>query len=105
MEETAKGLAYRVNPFCPKCKEEHLYFTIYISEKEQEILDDYYEVNKDRPHWELLIAPAPLVIEREFECPLCGTKFKKCVGIMRENQVGYSAPDFIPMGVVPVFSE
>lgn len=93
---------YRVNPFCPSCGEEHVYYNIEISEEEQKIVDDYYEQHKNETTLALLLSPAPLYVERGFQCPCCKTTFTKTVGIIRECRKGYSSPDIIPMGVTPV---
>lgn len=58
---------YRVNPFCPNCKEEHLYYDITISEEEQKILDDYYMKNQGLSSVVLLLSAPPLVVERTFQ--------------------------------------
>ena len=93
---------YRVNPFCPSCGEEHIYYDIEISEEEQKIVDDYYEQHKNETTWFLLLSPAPLYVEREFRCPCCKKTFTEKVGIMRECRKEYSSPDMIPMGVTPI---
>lgn len=93
---------YRVNPFCPNCGEEHVYYDIEISEEEQKIVDDYYEQHKNETTIVLLLNPAPLRVERKFRCPCCNTVFTKEVSIIRECRIGYSSPDMVPVGVTPV---
>lgn len=88
---------YRVNPFCPSCMEEHAYYDVEISEEEQKIVDDYYEQHKNETTLRLLLSPAPLYVEREFQCPCCKKIFTKMVGIVRECRIEYLNPDTIPI--------
>ena len=39
---------YRVNPFCPHCGEEHCYWTVMLSDEEQEMLDNYYKSREEQ---------------------------------------------------------
>jgi hypothetical protein len=89
---------YRVNPFCPNCKEEHNYYDITISKEEQKILDEYYYNNRHKSSLALLLEDSPLVVERTFRCPVCSTVFSKKVEIIREQNLEYHDPDYIPMG-------
>lgn len=82
-------LTYRVNPFCPNCGEEHLYFEIQISEEEQRQVESFYEANKDCSPIRLTLERAvPLTVTREFECPCCGAVFEASVPICREWYLG-----------------
>lgn len=97
---------YRVNPFCPYCGEEHCYFNIKLTDEEQKILDDYYEnVKGDSSGLAVLLNALdnpPLVVKREFKCG-CGKSFEKNVAVFREDELGYSSPDYIgPLGTSPV---
>lgn len=94
---------YRVNPFCPKCGEEHAYYDILISEEEQEKLDNYYKEHQGESSLALLLKGAPLIAEKYFRCPVCKTEFSKRVGISRENCIDYKSDDYIPIGQFPVF--
>jgi len=98
-----EGRKYRVNPFCPNCGEEHAYYTICITEEEQQQVDKFYEEKKYRSELESLLGPCALYLEREFRCPVCGAVFKKVVGIYREANLNYKSKNLIPMGVHPVF--
>lgn len=99
-----KDRCYRVNPFCPNCKEEHLYWTIVISEEDQEKMDSYYAAaaKKNLSPLAIMLEGPPLWVERTFQCPICETEFTKAVGIFREDRIGYHADYFIPMGRVPI---
>lgn len=101
-----EGRKYRVNPFCPNCGEEHAYWTIAITEEEQKIVDKYYEDNKFKSTLEMVFAEIknpPLVVEKEFQCPVCRTVFIKRVPIYLTDNVNFRSKDIIPMGVHPVF--
>lgn len=96
---------YRVNPFCPVCGEEHCAYDIFLSEAEQERLDQYYSEQKGKSAFLLLLEKAPLVVERQFKCPVCESVFSKRVGIYREFRVGYHRESYIPMWQYPVHEE
>ena len=93
---------YRVNPFCPNCREEHCAYDIILSETEQAQLDQYYLEQQGKSTLELLLAKAPLVVKRQFRCPVCKSEFSKYVGIYRENRVGYHSDELVPMHQYPV---
>lgn len=102
MEREKRYYKYRYNPTCPNCKEEHVYYTVLISEEDQKIMDDYYAAHKGESSLALMLQKPPLVMESNFMCPICKTQFTKCYGLYRENQVGYQSSDCVPMGIVPV---
>lgn len=55
LEETEKlseQKIYRVNPFCPHCREEHVWFNIIISDEEQKKMDLYYKENENKLEFE-----------------------------------------------------
>ena len=100
---------YRVNPFCPRCGEEHCYWTVMLSDEEQETLDNYYKSREEqRKHQTAIanmlddIAAKPVRITRQFKCGACHQEFEATVTILRENEIGYRSPDMIPMGEYPV---
>lgn len=95
---------YRVNPFCPNCREEHLYWTIIISEEEQKKMDAYYadKAKGNQSPLAIMLEGPPLRVERTFQCPICKTEFTKSVGLFREDRIGYQSDDFIPMTWFPV---
>ena len=88
---------YRVNPFCPVCGEEHCAYDILLTDAEQAVLDQYYLEQKGKSTFELLLAKPPLFVERKFKCPICESVFTKCVGIYRENRLGYHSDELVPM--------
>lgn len=74
LEETEKlseQKIYRVNPFCPHCGEEHVWFNIVISDEEQKKMDLYYKENENKSEFALLLAPPPLFVKTKFRCPCC----------------------------------
>ena len=101
LEETEKlseQKIYRVNPFCPHCGEEHVWFNIIISDEEQKKMNLYYKENENKSEFALLLAPPPLFVETEFRCPCCGEVFVAKVGIYRENALDYRSEKIVPMG-------
>ena len=106
LEETEKlseQKIYRVNPFCPHCGEEHVWFNIIISDEEQKKMDLYYKENENKSEFALLLAPPPLFVETEFRCPCCGEVFVAKVGIYRENDLDYRSEKIVPMGRTTIF--
>lgn len=106
LEETEKlseQKIYRVNPFCPHCGEEHVWFNIIISDEEQKKMDLYYKENENKSEFALLLAPPPLFVETEFRCPCCGEVFVAKVGIYRENALDYRSEKIVPMGRTTIF--
>lgn len=93
---------YRVNPFCPVCGKEHCAYDIFLSEAEQEQLDQYYLEQKGESAFLLLLKDPPLIVERKFKCPICENVFSKRLGIYREYRVGYHRDDYIPIWRYPV---
>lgn len=97
---------YKINPTCLGCGEEHLYWTIELTDEEQKILDKHTEEHKGESPIVSLISPPGLIIKRQLKCGLYGTKFEACVAVRKEDEVGYTHPDMIPgcqMGEKPVF--
>lgn len=96
MKETTdkKYKIYRVNPSCPNCGEEHVYYNIMLSEEEQKILDNYYADHQGESSLVLLLNAPPLRIERSFKCPICKMEFSKNMGIYRENAIDYKSDDY-----------
>ena len=106
LEETEKlseQKIYRVNPFCPHCGEEHVWFNIIISDEEQKKMDLYYKEHENKSEFALLLAPPPLFVETEFRCPCCGEVFVAKVGIYRENALDYRSEKIVPMGRTTIF--
>lgn len=100
---------YRVNSFCPHCGEEHCYWTVTLSDEEQEALDNYYKSREEhRKHQTAIanmsddIATKPVIIRRQFKCGACKQEFEATVTVFRENEIGYRSSDMIPMGEYPV---
>lgn len=82
-------LTYRVNPACPACGEEHLYFEIQISEDEQSQVEAFYEANKDCTSICMTLeGKKPMSVTRKFKCPCCNAVFEATVPIVREGYRG-----------------
>lgn len=77
-------VVYKANPFCPYCGEEHAWFNIVITDREQAQVDAYYAANKDKSNLELLLMPPPFYVSKEFQCPMCQGRYKADVAICRE---------------------
>ena len=88
---------YKINPTCPGCGEEHLYWQVGLTDEEQ---------HKGESSIVSLMSPPGLIITRRLKCGLCGTEFEARCAIYKEDEVGYTHPDMIPgcqMGEKPVF--
>lgn len=40
------GRLYQINPTCPQCKEEHMWWNVRLTDEEQKKLDHHTEVHK-----------------------------------------------------------
>ena len=40
------GRLYQINPICPQCKEEHMWWNVRLTDEEQKKLDHHTEVHK-----------------------------------------------------------
>ena len=89
---------YRVNVFCPNCKEEHIYYDLLISEEEQRVLNNYYMTHQGESSLALLLKGAPLIIERGFKCPICEAEFHQNVGSYKDDRLGFKSDDCIQLG-------
>lgn len=97
---------YRVNVFCPNCKEEHIYFDILITEEEQKQMDDYYKEHQGLSSLALAILGPPLFVERtNLKCPCCKAVFNANIGVTRTASFGYDGHDCIQLGrsSIPLF--
>ena len=56
------GRLYRINPMCPGCKEEHMYWDVRPTDDEQERLDHHTEMHKGESElYSLLSQPAIII--------------------------------------------
>lgn len=92
------GRMYRINPTCPHCGEQHEYWEIRLTDEEQEQMDRYLEENKEKSSLALLFGDPGIVVSRELTCCRCKGTFTARVGLWRQNEVGFHAPDFIEVG-------
>lgn len=84
-----RDLSYRVNVFCPACKEEHNYYIIQIDECEQETVENFYRANANRSSLRMLLEGVfPLRVKRRFMCPCCKAEFDAVVPISRSAYLG-----------------
>lgn len=82
------GRLYRINPMCPGCKEEHMYWDVRPTDDEQERLDHHTEMHKGESElYSLLFQPA-IIITRKLKCGECGTEFEARVGVWKEMEIG-----------------
>ncbi len=87
------GKKYRVNPACPVCGEEHISWTITLTDEEQKKLDDYYrataarrEKYNDLGNIFFDLEEKPLRVTRKFQC-FCNANFEATVTVLRQNEV------------------
>lgn len=62
---------YKINPTCPGCGEEHLYWQVGLTDEEQAILDTHTEEHKGESSIVSLMSPPGLIITRRLKCGLC----------------------------------
>lgn len=59
---------YKINPTCPGCGEEHLYWQVGLTDEEQAILDTHTEEHKGESSIVSLMSPPGLIITRRLKC-------------------------------------
>ncbi len=98
------GRLYKINPPCPQCHEEHIWWHIQLTDEEQAKMDEYVAANEGKSSLELLLrGESGIVVTRKLKCCCCGAEFEAKVGLMKFDEVGYRDPDFIAaVGEIPV---
>ena len=102
-EENIMGRLYKINPTCPYCGEEHEYWTIRLTDEEQQVLDEHIRQHAGENPIIVLMSPPALTVTRIVKCNLCHNEFKAHVAIRSENEIGWKHPDFLPLGKYPVY--
>lgn len=82
------GRLYRINPMCPGCKEEHMYWDVRPADDEQERLDHHTEMHKGESELYSLLSQPAIIITRKLKCGECGTEFEARVGVWKEMEIG-----------------
>ena len=103
-EELSKHI-YKMNPPCPNCEEEHMWWHRRIPLWAEEKLEEYDRQNKDKSHLELLFEPAPVFVPQFFICSCCGKEFSYNMGIRIENRLDWQSKGSLPLGVYPLFEK
>ena len=80
------GRIYRINPTCPFCLEEHMYWDIQLTDEEQEKLD-HHTKEHSVPPLESLLSPPAIIVTRTLKCGCCKKTFEKNIGIRKEDEV------------------
>lgn len=91
------GRLYKVYPPCPNCHEEHMVWTVRLTDEEQESMDRYAETVKGKTSLSVLLGGPGIVITREFKCCCCGAVFTAKAGLFLNDEVGYSNSECIPI--------
>ena len=69
-------------------------------------MDEFYDKNDENNNYNdigiYLMEDLPVVIDREFVCPVCKTKFRMAIPVYRTDEIGYRREGFIPLGEVQV---
>ena len=102
-ETPMMGRLYKINPTCPYCGEEHEYWTIRLTDEEQQVLDEHTRQHAGENPIIVLMSPPGLTVTRRVKCKLCHNEFEAHVAIRRESEVGWTHPDFLPLGKYPVY--
>ena len=92
------GRLYKINPPCPHCGEEHDYWTIRLTNEEQQILDEHTKQHEGEHPLISLMSPPGLAVTRKLKCSICNKEFETKVAIRKEDEVDWTHPDFIPVG-------
>ena len=59
------GRFYKINPPCPHCHEEHIWWQIQLTDEEQAKMDEYVEENKGRSSISLLLGEPGIIVTRK----------------------------------------
>lgn len=89
---------YRINPSCPYCGEEHMYWNTYLTTEEQAKLDLHTEKHRNESSFQSLLSEPGIVITRKLKCGVCKKIFEAKIRIWKENEVNWHHPDFIEIG-------
>lgn len=92
-EEAKMGRLYKVNPPCPYCDEEHIYWTIKLTDEEQAILDAHTQQHRGESYLISLLSPPGLVVKRTLKCCCCKKEFDANLAIRKENEITYREAD------------
>ena len=94
---------YKINPTCPNCHEEHMWWQFQLTDEEQEKMDAYVEATKGKSSIEILLSEPGIFVSREIKCSCCGHVFKVKAGLRKYDEVGYRDRDHIAaVGEIPV---
>ncbi len=102
MEEELSKHIYKMNPPCPHCHEEHMWWHRRIPLWAEQKIDQWFEENKHLSTFKRMFSPAPVFVLQHFKCSCCGKEFSYKMGIHIEDRTDWVDDDCIPMGVVPV---
>ena len=94
-EELSKHI-YKMNPPCPNCNEEHMWWRRRIPLSAEKKLEEWYAQNPNAS----IFSPAPVFVPQHFTCCCCGKEFSYNMGIHIEDRVDWRSPNCVPIGVV-----
>ncbi len=75
---------------------------IRLTDEEQQVLDEHTRQHAGENPIVSLLSPPGLIVARKVKCSLCNKEFEVRVAIRKESEVGWTHPDFIPVGEHPV---
>ena len=97
------GRVYKINPPCPQCHEEHIWWRIQLTDEEQAKMDEYTAANAGKSSIELLLREPGIVVSRKLKCCNCGKVFEAKAGLWKSDEVGYRDQDYVAaVGEIPV---
>lgn len=92
------GKLYRINPFCQYCGEEHMYWTIGLTDEEQKQLDEFEKLHEGEAFLVKFFAGPGVIIKRRLKCGCCKKEFDTEYGLREMDALDYEDPDMIKMG-------
>lgn len=81
------GRLYNVTPPCPYCGEEHICWTIRLTDREQEILDLLTQQHLGESSLISLLSPPGLVVSRTLTCCCCQKEFTVNLAVRKEDEI------------------
>lgn len=104
-EEKMSKHVYKMNPPCPHCGEEHIWWRRRIPLKYEEKMYAWYAEHPTVSDFETLLQKAPVFVPQSFTCPCCGKDFAYDMGLRRMDRTDWYSKDFLPVGEVRVFDD
>lgn len=96
------GNLYRVNPTCPFCGEEHMYWVIKLSDEDEAQIKKFEEKHKGENFLKKIFSGPAVIVQKKFEYGMCKREFYARCGVMAMDALDYHDPNCVKIGEYPV---